>query len=394
MLDIWPQLPIVVGSDGYEKWGVDNILAALEHRDRICGIYLSPLTGKFSSSQMGKFLAAMQRPFPALRSLDLKAEYETPPIDSDSFLGGSAPCLQELRMERVQIPGLPKLLLSATHLVRLQLWNISHSGYISPEAMFTCLSVLPRLEILSIIFKSFPSDQESRRPPPQTRTLIPALVLLSFLGVSGYLEDLVARIDAPLLRYLTMSFFHQQTFDTPQLNQFISRTPNIKARDEAGLNFTRWDVHVRFPLAQTFGFLQLGISCSQRDWRLSSLAQLCSSSFPQGFPVVERLFVQGKFTRPHWQDDIEVTQWLELLHPFTAVKDLFVSKDFAPCVVLVLQELLGERVTEVLPALQALFLEEPLPSGPVLEIIGKFVAARQLAGHPISVSRWLKKVYN
>jgi hypothetical protein len=48
----------------------------------------------------------------------------------------------------------------------------------------------------------------------------------------------------------------------------------------------------------------------------------------------------------------------------------------------------------VLPALQALFLEEPLPSGPVLEIIRKFVAARQLAGHPVAVSRWLKKVYN
>jgi len=45
-------------------------------------------------------------------------------------------------------------------------------------------------------------------------------------------------------------------------------------------------------------------------------------------------------------------------------------------------------VIEVLPALQSLFLEEFLPSEPVQEAIGKFVAARQLAGHPIIVSHW------
>ncbi|KAN0109365.1 hypothetical protein V8E52_009337 [Russula decolorans] len=35
----------------------------------------------------------------------------------------------------IPFPGLPKLLLSATHLVQLWLANIPHSGYISPEAM-------------------------------------------------------------------------------------------------------------------------------------------------------------------------------------------------------------------------------------------------------------------
>ena len=52
--------------------------------------------------------------------------------------------------------GLPKLLLSATHLVRLYLYNIPHSGYISPEVMASCLSVLTRLESLVIRFKSPP----------------------------------------------------------------------------------------------------------------------------------------------------------------------------------------------------------------------------------------------
>jgi hypothetical protein len=43
---------------------------------------------------------------------------------------------------------------------------------------------------------------------------------------------------------------------------------------------------------------------------------------------------------------------------------------------------------EVLPALQNIFLEGLQPSGPVQEDLGKFVAARQLSGHPIAVSPW------
>jgi len=42
-------------------------------------------------------------------------------------------------------------------------------------------------------------------------------------------------------------------------------------------------------------------------------------------------------------------------------------------------------VTEVLPALQTLFLEEKLPSGPIQDAIGQFVAERQL---PITISHW------
>ena len=86
-----------------------------------------------------------------------------------------------------------------------------------------------------------------------------------------------------------------------------------------------------------------------------------------------------------WQDDTENGQWMELLHQFTAVKCLYVSREFAPHFVSTLQELVEERGPEVLPTLQTVFLEEP---GPVQEAIEKFVAARQLPNHPITVSRW------
>jgi hypothetical protein len=188
---------------------------------------------------------------------------------------------------------------------------------------------------------------------------------LQFKGVAEYLEDLVAWIDAPLLDTLTINFFHQLIFDTPQLTRFIGRTPNFKAHDEAHVKFSEWNVTVEF--SRTFdGELKFGTSCKQSDWQLSSVAQTCSSSFPQALILaVEYLYIRSSYWKHRWQDDIESSQWLELFHPFIAVKDLYISKEFVPHIAPALKELVGERVTEVLPALQTLVLDEPLPSGPV-----------------------------
>jgi hypothetical protein len=109
---------------------------------------------------------------------------------------------------------------------------------------------------------------------------------------------------------------------------------------------------------------------------------------------VEHLYIlEKKLSGPRWQDDIESSQWFELLLPFTAVKCLYISSEFTPRIAPTLQELVGERVTEVLPALQTLFLEETMPSGPMQEAIEQWVAARQLAGHPVAVSRWERKLF-
>jgi len=143
MLDIWPLLPIMVHSMGHidhstdSKSGLDNIVAALEHNDRICQITLN-----LYNPQSESILEATQEPFPALEALTLfGARAETAPVIPDSFLGGSAPHLQILLLEHIQFSGLSKFLISATHLDDLHLGSIPHSGYISPEAMATCLSV-------------------------------------------------------------------------------------------------------------------------------------------------------------------------------------------------------------------------------------------------------------
>jgi hypothetical protein len=65
--------------------GADNIIAALEHNNRLCEVDL----WNTRQCQLEKVLAAMQVPFPDLAVLRLTSFDETPPVISDSFLGGS-----------------------------------------------------------------------------------------------------------------------------------------------------------------------------------------------------------------------------------------------------------------------------------------------------------------
>ncbi len=391
MLAVWPPLPIVVCLNGWPTWGIDNIMAALEHNDRVCQITLSGVT----SLELEEVLASMQKPYLALTDLSItrwRDNHGVAPLAPESFLGGSAPCLQHLRLKHIPFPGLPKLLSSATHLITLYLLIIPNSGYFTPEAIVTGLSTSTSLEVLQLVFESPLSrpKRESRHPPPLTHSILPALTIFHFKGASEYLEDLVARIDTPLLHSLEIIFFHQLIFDTPQLTQFISRTPNLKAPNKARVVLSGDYVGVTLPPISPKG-LKLEISCSQSDWQLSSLAQIYNSALPQALiHTTEHLYIHS--TDYDWQDDIEDGQWLEVLHPFTSVKNLYLSWWLTPSIAPALQELVGERVVEVLPALQSLFLEELCPSGPVQEAIGKFVAARQLTNHPITVSHWDGKI--
>ena len=387
LLDVWPPLPIVVRSDGdgHEKWGVENIFAALKHNDRICQLELID----FPVSQAEKVLAAMQKPFPALKGLFLRPNERAAPIDFDLFLGGSAPRIQSLRLHYILPPGLPDVLLSATHLVDLDLWFIPHSDCILPETMVHCLSGLTRLERLDIlVVPESLRDLKSRHPSFPTRILLPVLTRLWIRGTGEYLEDLVAQIDAPLLDYLTVSLFQEPFFNTPELIQFINRAPKFKPHNQACVAFDPGsDAWVNLPQASG-GRLRVETACGVPD-HIPYLAQICNSTVPGVFiSAVEHLYIMERLIE-HLDGDIErnPAQWLELLHPFTAVKRLYISETYTPHVAFALQELVVESVTDVLPTLQTLFFET-YPQGPAWEAIGQFVVARQLVGQPVTLSHW------
>ena len=394
-LDTWPPLPLVIRDFDYiiydELSSLDNIIAALERNDRVWRIRLTYL----SSSQMGYVInsAAMQKSFPGLTDLciNMYRDY-TGPLLLDSFLSGSAPRLRSLILFNVPFLALPKLLSSTTHLVYLDLVNIPRSGYIPPEAMATCLSALTNLEYLRLRFR-YPRPRpalESRRLPPPTRSILPSLTKIRFEGVSEYLEEILARIDAPRINEMHITFFNQIIFDTPQLFQFISRRPTLSAQEKSFVNFDSTAIIVKFP-SQTsdYNALSLEIPCTALEWQLSSLEQVCTSSLPP-VSTLENLYLLEVhlFPGPRWQDDIETTLWLDFLRSFVAVKNLYLSDGCVPHIAPALQELVGGRTTEVLPILENIFLKdfhslEFLHGG-----IEKFVAARRLTSRPITVSRW------
>ena len=382
--DIWPALPLLIHGRVSET-SLNNVIAVLEHSDRICKINLICHT----SSQIENLWTAMQVPFPELALLYLScAGLSHLPVLPDSFLGGSAPRLRSFFLHSIPFPGLPRLLLSATHLVCIWLRNIPHSGYISPEAMATCLSMLTSLESLELEFGSPQScpEQESRCPFPPTRLVLPSLTHFWFKGVNEYLEELLARIDTPQLYQLFTTFFHDIDFDIPELIRLITLT--FEAPKDVHVVFDSHTALVNLqPQASSAKCFQVEISCREPGWQLSSLAQICTMSLPL-LSTKENLFIhEPANSQLDWKGGIENIEWLELLLPFTGVKNLYLSEQFAPRIAPALQELTGGR-TEVLPTLQNLYLEGFQPSEPVHEGIARFISARQLTNRPVAISVW------
>jgi len=360
--------------------GTDDIIVALGQSNRVCQVSLSYLADR----QLEKVFAVMQVPFPQLTRLSLDSAGGTPPVAPDSFLSGSAPHLRFVELRGIPFPGLPKALLSATHIVNLYLHDIPHSGYFSPEAMAALLTVLSNLKRLILDFRSPPQSRPDweRRPPPSKRSIIPALEFFTFRGVIEYLEDLVTFIDTPQLNRLYINFFNQIDFDGPRLARFISRTP-ILTNCDAGVKFDDRTARVRLGYTSPLRDFTIDISCREPDWQLSSVAQVSNTCLPP-LSMVEHLYIGHAYSQLVWKNDaIENTHWLELLLSFPAVKNLYLFKEFAPGIAAALQDIVG---TEVLPSLQNIFVQGW--DQPFRENIGQFVVARELSGHSITISVW------
>jgi hypothetical protein len=396
-LDLWPVLPIVVRAHLERSKSPDpnKIIAALKLHNRVCDIDIHGISNTFLKKlrEMN-----MRDPFPALRYLRLyhgSQHIDAAPLP-DSFLGESAPQLQTLCLSGIPFPALPTLLLSAHDLLTLDLWNIPPSGYISPEAMVTILSVLTKLQKLLLGFQCPRSraDRENRLLPRLTRIVFPALTSFDFKGDSEYLEDIVGQFDTPLLDQLDLMFFNQLIFETPLLYNFIGRIEMFKTSHRADIEIRSNDIRLRLFRRDGDNYhytLRSAISCSPLDWQVSSLAQVTNSALSHllTFEHLEidsiRQHRHDDTENVHWQDDMENAQWLEALHPFTSVKDLVLGRDLIEVVAPALEDLVGERVTEVLPALKNLFVESRQRSEPVKKAMGRFISARRLSGCPVTV---------
>jgi len=389
LLDIWPALPIVVDAHitNSQQSGVADIIAALRLHDLVCRINIWGVPNSLLSS------AAMEKRFPMLADLTLRSYEENAPVIPDLFLGESAPRLQSLEFRGIPFlfPVLGKLLLSATDLVTFRLLDLPSSGIISPDLIATSLSTLPRLKELLIGFQSPRShaDRELQHPSLLKRLVLPSLTDFYFKGDSEYLEDIAGRIDAPALDSVTITFFNQLLFDTPQLRDFFSRTEVFQEPHQADILVTTFAI--KFMLFQLKGkskrrMLEVMISSSVAEWQVSSLAEFCSRSLPP-LPTLEGLHICGDlYWGPTSSGGLESAPWLELLCPFVTVKHMYLSGRIVLYVTPALRGLTGEGVPEVLPVLRHVSVGCWFdPSGPTQEAIAQFIAARQVSGHPITM---------
>lgn len=275
-LNIWPPFPIAIHGFSFSDEGSENIIAASEHRHRVPEIDLV-LGG------IERFGTVAQEQFPALTYLRLVATYNT--VFHEEFLGGSAPSLRTVILDGTPFRALPQLLLTPSHLVTLQLLRVPITGCISPESMAACLATLLNLEHLRI-------ELQSPRSPPfitnslSIRAVLPALTSFRFEGASSYLEDLISRIDTPILDTLSMTF-SDPFFHIPQLPGFISRIERFKLPNRAVVYVYASSVYLKCVPSDGF---KLEITCV--GW-VSSMARVCRhlSPFLSG---VECLALHGK----------------------------------------------------------------------------------------------------
>jgi hypothetical protein len=127
----------------------------------------------------------------------------------------------------------------------------------------------------------------------------------------------------------------------------INRLPRLKAQNEAHVYFYELGVHLKLGRFFDKG---LGISYQVVDWPVLSVAQVCTSSFFRAFnATVEHLYIHDEYDSS-WRDtQVGSNHWLELLHPFTSVKSLYLSHVIVRCITPTLRELVGDRVVGVLP---------------------------------------------
>jgi len=386
-LDCWPALPIALWYPRLVLWrplasaDEDNVISALKYSDRIREINLT-----MTSSLLEKLAALVQEPFPSLEYLRMGSqEMLGSVVLPNEFLGGSTPRLRQIDLSGTAFPSLPRLLLSTRDLVSLQLDEIPDTGYFSPEALATGLGATPQLKSLKVHFLSPTAYQDQETPPPPSldRVVLPALADFQFRGDSEYLEDLVARLSAPLLEKIEIAFFDRLVFDIPQLSQFIDLTQRLGSSPyltsiwlwERGFSITHY-----FPHPSPRGTLRLQISCREFARRMASLTHINKQLFPL-VSSVRRLEIEAHRPSSAPADEVNPVQWLELFGLFVSVRRLELTGTLVPSMAAALEQSVEGMGRQVFSALRDIHLRGTAMS----RAIEEFIAARKLSGHLVSV---------
>ncbi|KAF8263325.1 hypothetical protein EI94DRAFT_1807422 [Lactarius quietus] len=245
-----------------------------------------------------------------------------------------------------------------------------------------------QLKSLRIHFLPFASsvyrDTGSAGRPLKTRAILPALSEFHFSGDGAYLEDLISRIDAPVLRQLNITFFKPDAFETVQLSQFISRTKSLASPQQMSILLLGDEILVvnQFQSSPLAGHFQLHITSDEIGLQ-AALPHILLTRLSALLSGVQRLDLKSFLPWSPWLDPDEMTSplWLDFYRNLKSVTRLEVAGVFVPTIESALEGLPEEMVRRMLPALQDLHVGRVQSDGP----IQKFAEARQSSGRPLTV---------
>ena len=375
-LDYWPTLPIVVNFGGPPALDPpapedeDNIVAALKQSCRVISISLT-----FTSSLLKKF-STVGRPFSKLEDLVIFSQDGTHLTLPSTFRWGLR--LRSLHLTRIASPVLTRLLYSSKNLVDLRLHEVFNTWHISPTTLVDALSRMTQLQSLSLHFLSTANHIVFPFPSGERITL-PALTRLHLRGVDAYSEGLVARIGAPCLRDIEITFFDKHIFAVPKLREFIDRIEMLKSHRRADILSSERAIAITLTQPGVPTCLKLQVLCKTLRSQPFFMAQICGH-FSAFFHRVEDLRISTE--RPSTvQHGGNRGQWLGIIRRFRGTKWFHVAGDHSTNVVRALQ--LSDKQREpVLPALHKLYIREPEPRCvPLREAVLLFMHSCWLSGH-------------
>ncbi|KAH9960251.1 hypothetical protein BGW80DRAFT_1364582 [Lactifluus volemus] len=254
-----------------------------------------------------------------------------------------------------------------------------------PEEVVTCASALIKLKSLTIEFKSpasIPNRTTNIQLPP-IRAVFSSLTHFQFRGTSKYLEDLVARFDAPALKVVNITFFDQLFFHFRWQKLLIHYLRRVGSYNRVEIVFTGSEVEIRLLKASLARF-SLRILCP-REVQVSSMAKIIRDFWlPLSRVKLLDFRDEGFHEKSTWQADRDLMAWRDILRKFDAVYTLCISRGLRSPIFSVLQRL-DEQSAGVLPALQDLYLGGYELSGSKIE---PFITERQRSKCPVSVHSW------
>jgi hypothetical protein len=333
-----------------------------------------------------KFIKAMDGQFPILERLFIWPQTQDDNVSLTLPTTFQAPHLGMLSIFYIALPVGSSLLTTNFGLILLEMLNIPPSAYFQPSYLVERISSMPQLEGLSVGFTAPTPTRHVERQALHAltgmRLTLPNLRRLIFRGVNAYLEELLARINTPLLEDLKVRLFNQPSFTVSHLSQFINRTESL--RPVFSQVFFYGDTVILSANSRQgdkVSHLSLAVVCRHIDWQVSAAAQIFNALVPILSLTVRLTLGYKEHDRSsEHHNEINRMQWRNVLRPFNGVKAIQIYENLIGHLSHSLQPEDGELPLEFLPELSELvYYKEGDPS----DAFTPFIDARQIAGRPV-----------